>query len=520
MTGAESFLAELTGGTFREWSQEVVTADPLAFGEKQAYATRLAELQADDPLAEASRVGFGTIGSHEVALICSDYEFVAGTLGIAAAERVARAFGIATVARRPVISICQSGGTRMQEGTPAFIKMLSIGAAISEHREAGLPYLSYLMDPTMGGTLAALGTQGHLVWAAPGASISLTGPRVVEAVTGRPFPRDEISAEAGLRRGLVDDIVQPDELAPRITEWLDIVSPKVAAPAVPADRSAPAPVEAQAQRRPDAWRSVLRSRARHRPSIESVIEASGAPLVEIRGDRAGSDDRNLLAGFTSLGGEPAVAVGFLRPQGRGAEVSPGGYRKAQRAISIAEELGLPLVSFIDTKGAGAGIDEESEGLAHSVGSLIRELLGVRIPTVSVLMGEGSGAGAIALVAADSVIALENAWLAPIAPEAASAILFRSTERAAHMVRGQAADVEALRDEGLIDSIVSEGPTVTETSEMLVNAVAAALRKTAAMPPEDRLLARRANVRSLARQHLTIREPAQSPDSGASRSIDA
>ena len=251
-----------------------------------------------------------------------------------------------------------------------------------------------------------------------------------------------------------------------------------------------------------------------------MIAASGAPLIEIRGDRAGSDDRNLLAGFTSLGGEPAVAVGFRRPQGRGAEVSPGGYRKAQRAISIAEELGLPLVSFIDTKGAGAGIDEESEGLAHSVGSLIRELLGVRIPTVSVLMGEGSGAGAIALVAADSVIALENAWLAPIAPEAASAILFRSTEKAAHMVRGQAADVEALRDEGLIDSIVPEGPTVAETSEMLVNAVAAALRRTAAMPPEERLLARRANVRSLARQHLTIREPAPSPDPGASRSIDA
>ncbi|MYB29315.1 MAG: hypothetical protein F4X38_09260, partial [Acidimicrobiaceae bacterium] len=228
-------------------------------------------------------------------------------------------------------------------------------------------------------------------------------------------------------------------------------------------------------------------------------------------DRAGSDDRNLLAGFTSLGGEPAVAVGFRRPQGRGAEVSPGGYRKAQRAISIAEELGLPLVSFIDTKGAGAGIDEESEGLAHSVGSLIRELLGVRIPTVSVLMGEGSGAGAIALVAADSVIALENAWLAPIAPEAASAILFRSTERAAHMVRGQAADVAALRDEGLLDSVVPEGPTVAETSEMLVNAVASALRKTAAMPPEERLLARRANVRSLARQHLTIREAAPSLD---------
>ena len=83
-----------------------------------------------------------------------------------------------------------------------------------------------------------------------------------------------------------------------------------------------------------------------------------------------------------------------------------------------------------------------------------------------------------------------------------------------MVRGQAADVEALRDEGLIDSVVPEGSTVSETSERLVNAVAAALRKTVAMPPEERLLARRANVRSLARQHLTIREPASSLDVGS------
>ena len=80
-----------------------------------------------------------------------------------------------------------------------------------------------------------------------------------------------------------------------------------------------------------------------------------------------------------------------------------------------------------------------------------------------------------------------------------------------MVRGQAADVAALRDEGLLDSVVPEGPTVAGTSERLVDAVASALRKTAAMPPEERLLARRANVRSLARQHLTIREPAPSLD---------
>ena len=511
MSEADVLLAELTGGSFREWSREVVTADPLAFRDRHAYAARLAGLQADDPLAEAVKVGFADIGGHDVAVICSDYEFVAGTLGIAAAERVARAFVVATAARRPVVGICRSGGTRMQEGTPAFIKMLSIGAAISEHREAGLAFLSYLMHPAMGGALAAWGTQGQLVWASPGTSISVTGPRVVEAVTGETVPLHEIASEAALERGLIDDIVHPDVLASRIAQWLDIVC---AGGGHPAGSSKPPDASVRAVGPPeqsDPWRSVLRSRAQDRPSLESVVEAADSPFIEIRGDRAGEDDRGLLAGFARFRGVPAVALGFRRPEGRGAEVSPAGYRKAQRAVSIADELDLPLVSFVDTRGAGVGAEVESAGLAHAVGTLIRELLGVRIPTVSVLVGEGSGAGAIALVAADAVIALEHAWLAPISPEAASAILFRDTEAAAQMARSQAAHVEALRSEGILDAVVPEGPTVAQTSAALADAVARALRKASSLPPDERLLTRRAAIRSLARQHLTIREAPPPPD---------
>lgn len=504
MSHADDFLAKLTGGSFREWSREVVSEDPLRFSGRQAYSSRLAELQAEDPQAEAVRVGFATIGGHESAVICSDYDFMAGTLGVAAAERVARAFVVATASRRPVVGICRSGGTRMQEGTPAFIKMLSIGAAVSEHREAGLPYLSYLMDPAMGGALAAWGTQGHLVWAEPGASISLTGPRVVKAVIGETVPLDEISSEAAMKRGLVDDVVHPGDLARRIGEWMDIVVPPVEVLSRP---EPPVPDEARAREHRDTWQSVIRSRSHDRPSIDSLLQAAGSPLIEIRGDRAGTDDRGLLAGFTKFRGEPAVAIGFRRPGGRGAEVSASGYRKAQRAVWIAEELGLPVVSFIDTRGTGAGARVEQEGLGHAVGTLIRQLLGIRAPTVSILMGEGAGAGAIALLAADTMIALEDSWLAPIAPEAGSAILFRNTDEAPRMARGQGADLKTLRDEGLIDLVLPEEPTVQQTCERLVDAVAWTLRRTSSIPPEERLLKRRVNVRSLARQHLIIRDPA-------------
>ncbi len=519
MTEAEQLLERLTRGSFLELSREVLTTDPLSFDDRVSYTERLERLQAEDRSAEAVRVGFARIGDHEVAVVCSEYGFMAGTLGIAAGERVARAFVLATAARRPVIGICRSGGTRMQEGTPAFIKMLSIGAAISEHREAGLPCLNYLMDPAMGGALAAWGTQGHLVWAEPGASIALTGPRVVEAVAGRHVPLAEVSAETALERGHIDDIVEPEALQSRIAAWLDIATPRQQvdpsthetgpqASTEPLNSTStthddsPHPQEPQS---PDAWRSVIRSRQRDRPSIETVIEAADSALVEIRGDRQGRDDRGLLAGFIRIRDQPAVAIGFGRPGGRGAEVKPYGYQKARRAVRIATELGLPLVSFIDTQGAGTGPDVEAEGLAHGVGALIRELLGARISTVAVLLGEGSGAGAIALLPADTVIALEHAWLAPIAPEASSAILYRNTARAEQMVRGQAADTAALHREGLVDHTVPEGPTVQCSAQRLVDAVARSLQALHSLTASERLLRRRAAIRSLARQHLTIRE---------------
>ncbi len=502
MTEAEELLETLTGGSFVELSREVLTTDPLRFSDRLAYTERLARLQADDPSAEAVRAGFATVGGHEVAVVCSEYEFMAGTLGIAAGERVARVFVMATAARKPVIAVCRSGGTRMQEGTPAFVKMLSIGAAISEHREAGLPYLCYLMDPAMGGALAAWGMQGHLVWAEPGASIAITGPRVVEAVTNTPVDIEEFSAESALGRGLIDDIVPPETLRPRIIEWLDIVTDAGTGTPSPA---MPQSAEAHDLRHTDPWQSVARSRSADRPSIETVVEASGHGLIELRGDRRGRDDQGLVAGFARFGTEPAMAIGFRRPDGRGAEVSPGGYHKALRALAIAEELGLALVTLIDTRGAPVGVEAESEGLAHIVGALIRDLLRVRIPTVAVLLGEGSGAGAIALLPADSMVAVEHSWLAPIAPEAASAILFRHTGESEQMARGQAADTAALRDEGLINRVVPEGPTVAYTSRWLTEAIADALRTVGALPAEERLLRRRAAIRSLARQHLTIRD---------------
>ena len=181
-----------------------------------------------------------------------------------------------------------------------------------------------------------------------------------------------------------------------------------------------------------------------------------------------------------------------------------------RVLALAEELNLPHVAFIDTRGAGVGVAVEAEGLAHVVGTLMRELLRIRVATVSVLVGEGAGAGAIALLAADSVVALEHAWLTPIAPEAGSAILFRNPHEAPRMARSQAAGADRLRSDGLVDVVVPEGVTVAESCERLMDAVAGELATEQLRLPEERLASRRVHVRNLGRQYLTIRDSGVAP----------
>ncbi len=521
MTAANDFLAQLTSGTFREWAREVTTADPLGFVDRLPYSERLEKAQATDSEAESIRAGFGEIGSHTVGIFCSDYEFMAGTMGIAAAERIVRTIVASTSRGLPVVAICKSGGSRMQEGTPAFVKMMSIGAAISEHRQAALPFITYLIGPSMGGALASWGSQGHLVWAAPEGTISVTGPRVVEAISGLRIDTSQLSTSAWLQRGLVDEIVEQADLGERITQVLDALEPPAGGGASEgADSSA-----AFTSRRPlptadtvpegtdsntdmgvgvgvDVWRAVERSRSPDRPSIEGLLASADAIMSQIRGDRTGADDPGLIAGITRLRGWPCVMMGFARVGGRGASVTPSGYRKALRAVRLAEELSVPIISMIDTAGIPPGIETELTGLASVVGELMRELLRVQVPTVSVLTGEGSGAGAIALLAADRQFATENAWLTPIAPEAGSAILFRSLDKAPRMARSQRASALSMLEDGIVDEVIPEGPSDAATIvDRVVDRVVAAFQELTPLAAKDRLDRRRVRTRSLSRQYL-------------------
>ena len=438
--------------------------------------------------------GVARIGGQPCVLVISDFEVQAGTLGVVEGELVAAAFDHATERQRPVLAVCASGGVRQQEGAVGFLQMVKAADAVNRHRHAGLLYVSYLSQPTTGGVFASYGSLSQITWAAPGALIGFTGPKVVEALTGHEELRGVQVSENLLRHGLLDDIFPAKQLRDRMATLLrGLGRPEATAP--------PPAVEAvEPIRDVSAWESVERSRDPRRPSTRELLRHSLTDATYLRGDRAGGQDDP--AAFALLGrfrGVRILAIGNDR--GLGVEVTrvgASGLRKFRRALRLATQLGLPVVALIDTPGAETTAEAEESGLAFGIANTIATLLEVPGPTVSVLVGQGTGGGALALLPADRVLAARHAWLSPIAPEGASVIVHGTVERAAEMAEAQGIAAPRLRDRGIVDEVVEEGSDggSERLVENLSDAILRALVELVGEEPVARVERRRARYRRI------------------------
>lgn len=478
--------------TFEQWDDDVVSDDPLGFVDTMAYADRLRAMADRSGETEAIVTGSCRIDGTRVVLIVGEFGFLAGTLGVATAQRVMRAFDRATAQRLPVVAMPISGGTRMQEGTPAFIQMAGCAAAVQRFRSAGLPYVTYLRDPTTGGVLASWASLAHVRLAEPGALIGLTGPRIVTEMTGEAFPDGVQVAEHLLAHGVIDQVVAPENLRGYLIALLDLLTQT----RTPWQPTATAEV-LEATETVDAWEAVTHSRHPDRPGIaELLADCAADPLVPLRGDGAGQDDPACQAVLTRVCGTAAIVVGQTRPTGeRGASLGAAGYRKARRAMRIAGELGLPLVTIIDTVGAAMTPQDEESGLAGMIGECLAEMSALPTASVAVLLGEGAGGGAIALLPADRVIAAAHSWLAPIAPEGASAILFRTADRAPEVAAMQAVASTALREFGIVDYVVADDDA--DGPARMAAVLDHALRELTVQDDPDRLAVRQRRYRTIA-----------------------
>lgn len=461
LDATELITAVLDPGSYRSWDAPVLDPDP-----GPEYRQELAAARARTGVDESVLTGEGLIRGRRVAVIVSEFRFLAGSIGQAAAERIVTAVERATREDLPLLAGPASGGTRMQEGTVAFLSMVKISAAVRTHRKAGLPYLVYLRHPTTGGVMASWGSLGHITAAEPGALLGFLGPRVYEALHATPFPENVQTAENLFDKGLIDAVVPPWQLSDVVDRALGILvtgpRPPVAAPATLSVKPSGA----------GAWESIGISRDPRRPDVRQLLAHGARDVLPLYGTGQGEKDPGLQLALARFGRESCVVIGHIRPRatrptGMGqtalgqTAMGPASLREARRGMRLAEELGLPLVTVIDTAGAALSQEAEEGGLAGEIARSLHDLIGINAPTVSVLLGQGAGGGALALLPADRTIAAQHAWLSPLPPEGASAIVHRSTGFAAAMSEAQGVNVSSLHANGLVEHIVDERPNAAD-----------------------------------------------------------
>jgi acetyl-CoA carboxylase carboxyl transferase subunit beta len=449
----------LDEGSFASWDEPIDRSglDPAYRRELDAAAERAGT-------DESVLTGRGLMRGRPVAVVVNEFAFLAGSIGQSAASRIVAAVRRATAEGLPVLATTASGGTRMQEGTPAFVRMVDITRAIMDHRAAGLPYLIYLRHPTTGGVFASWGSLAHITIAEPGALIGFLGPKVYELLEGRPFPSGVQTAENLADRGIIDAVVLPDELPSMVDRALGLlVDPPTAR-----TRSRRT---SEVRRERSAWESIRITRGPHRAGVREVLRYGSDATVRLQGTEKGQRHSAMIVALARLDGQPCVVIGQDRTtQTRSTPMGPAALREARRGMRLANELRLPLVSFIDTPGAELSPEAEEGAVAGEIARCIGWMSTMRVPTVSVLLGQGCGGGALALLPADVVIAAENAWLSPLPPEGASAIVFGDLDHAEQMSQSQRVGALDLQAIGTVHHVVPEPSG--DTAEGLALAVAA------------------------------------------------
>ncbi len=489
----ELIEAVLDPGSWRRWDEPLAPEEGL----DPAYAGALAAARERTGLDESVVTGEGRIRGRRVALAACEFGFLAGSIGVRAADRLVAAVERATDERLPLLASPTSGGTRMQEGTTAFLQMVKITAAIGLHKAAGNPYLVYLRNPTTGGVLASWGSLGHVTVAEPGALIGFLGPRVYTALYGGEFPAGVQTAENLLAHGIVDAVLPPGE----IPEILDRALAVLSAPREGSPDAAPVDAADEGVDDVPAWESIRRSRRPERPGVRQLLRSAARDVVPMRGTGAGEIDAGLILALARFGGAPCVVLGQDRQnQAAGRPLGPAGLREARRGMKLADELKLPLVTVIDTAGAALSQEAEEGGLAGEIARCLQDLVLLDAPTVCLLLGEGAGGGALALLPADRVLCAQHGWLSPLPPEGASAIIHRTTERAPEMAEQQGVRSLDLLRAGIVDRIVAERPDAADEPSAYLARVARVLEAELAgllrRDPRTRLAARLARYRAL------------------------
>jgi acyl-CoA carboxylase subunit beta len=425
-------------GSFARFEDALGIEDPLGFDGYRAAVEKV-----ESGWDESVVAGSATISRHQVEIGFFNFDFFGGSMGEVAGERIGRAFERAGRRRVPFVLHVRTGGARMQEGMAALVQMPKVVAARMALGRSHLPFIVVLGNPTTGGVLASVAALADFTVAEAGATVGFAGPRVVEAFTGRPATRTSHRAESALAHGLVDSVVAAEDVAPLVAQFLAVMK-------VDSKPTIPVPENLLYGGRIEAWDAVQAARDPARPRARVLVAGlADREVVELRGDRQGVDDPAVITALVRVAGRKVLVLALDHDHTPG----PGAYRKARRALAIAERLRVPVATIVDTRGADPSPASENAGVAWEIAGLFEALLALPVPVISVVTGEGGSGGALAFATADRLLIYRDATFSVIGPEAAAQILWRDASKAPEAARLQRLTAHDLQDLGIADEVV-------------------------------------------------------------------
>ena len=451
-------------GSFEEWDSDLQGGNPLEY---KGYEEKLKKLQEKTGLSEAVVTGKAKIDGREAAIGVCDGRFLMASMGEAVGEKIARAVERATKERLPVILFACSGGARMQEGIVSLMQMAKTSAALKHHSDAGLLYISILTDPTTGGVTASFAMLGDVILAEPKALIGFAGPRVIEQTIGQKLPEGFQRAEFLLEHGFLDAIVERPQMKAVLSKILALHENGKGTDFNRKEFAQDLVADGRKEEKLTAWQRVELSRRKDRPVGSDYIDALFTDFVEFHGDRYFADDKAIIGGVARFHGMPVTVIAQAKGRNTKENIErnfgmpkPEGYRKALRLMKQAEKFARPVICLVDTPGAFCGLEAEERGQGEAIARNIYEMSGLKVPVVSIIIGEGGSGGALAMATADEVWMLENSIYSILSPEGFASILWKDSSKAKEAAEVMKLTAENLKSQGIVERVFAEPETYT------------------------------------------------------------
>ena len=399
--------------SFKESHKFLSSVAPLSFSSRGQYQKLLSQNQSRTGLTEAAVTGRCRIDGIEVILVVLDFGFMGGSMGSVVGEKVALALETAAKRALPAVALVTGGGARIQEGVLSLMQMAKTVTAANRLRESCQPFIVVLANPSTGQAYASFANLSDIILAEPGSLIGLSPLRTLREVSDKPLPFDAHTAEAHLSHGLVDNVIDRENLQSRLATLLKVLTLQKLSKD---GHKELLQTKIESSVDPEAWQAVTLARQADRPSAMVYMRSMLENFIELHGDRLNSDDRSIVGGVGFLAGEPVAIIGQQRRSqldGERYHTYPDGLRKAQRIINLAARFKMPLITLIDTQGADPGLESEEQGIGNAIANTLSLMANAPTPVVSVIIGESGSEGALALGLSDRILMQQYSIYSPV-----------------------------------------------------------------------------------------------------------